>query len=204
MRPRPPDHLFDALDLAPRFEPAPELLGWAITTFIEEGAPLHNPEHGHLHAASLGFLWTNVANSRHGRAIAGQCEFKPPGGTMGKWARGRAQAQIAGWFGGLPDFLITLYAPYAAVCSDTEFCALVEHELYHAGQAKDEFEAPKFAGDSGMPVFCLRGHDVEEFTGIVRRYGAAAAHVEAFIAAAALTADVPAGSVAAVCGTCGA
>jgi hypothetical protein len=202
MRPKPPERLLDPALIEPVFEPVPELLAWAIATFIDESAPLHNPDHLHLQGAFIGMLWTNAPNSRHGRSIIGQCEFKPPGGTMGKWARARAQAQILGWFGHPLDFLLTFDAIYAARCSDAEFCALVEHELYHAGQAKDEFGGPKFA-ESGMPVFCLRGHDIEEFTGVVRRYGAAAAHAEAFIAAAALTADVPAERLAAVCGTCG-
>ena len=30
----------------------------------------------------------------------------------------------------------------------------------------------KFNKDTGQPVLTLRGHDVEEFTGVVRRYGA--------------------------------
>lgn len=48
---------------------------------------------------------------------------------------------------------------------------LVEHELYHITQATDDFGAPKF-NKEGQPVLKLRGHDVEEFVGVVRRYGA--------------------------------
>lgn len=202
-RPRPPAALLDQADLVPRFEPASDLLAWARATFIDDGGALFNPDHQHLAAATIGMLWTNAPNARHGRRVVGQCEFKPGGGSQGKWARARAQAQIFGWFGETPDFLITIDAGWAARASDPEFCAVIEHELYHAGQAQDEFGAPKFTEMTGMPVFCIRGHDIEEFTGVVKRYGASVVHAEAFATAIASTADVPAERIAVACGTCG-
>lgn len=76
------------------------------------------------------------------------------------------------WFGmTLPSWIITLSAGYCSVCTDREFCALVDHELYHISQALDEFESPKFHRDSGLPMLTMKGHDVEEFNGVVRRYG---------------------------------
>jgi hypothetical protein len=202
-RTRPPDELLGVAGAlkGPTFLPAPQLLEWMISTFVVEGAPIENPDHSHLIAASIGVLWTNVGNARNGRQIVGQAEFKPPGGTMGKWARARAQAQILGWFGSMPDFLLTFDAEYAANCSDIEFCALVEHEMYHCGQAKDEFGAPRFTQD-GMPVFCLRPHDVEEFNGVVRRYGADAAHIRTMIEAALAAPEVSSESIRVSCGTC--
>jgi hypothetical protein len=188
--------------MLPRFEPAPELLDWLTSTFIVEGAPLQNPDHAHLAMAQLGVLWTNVENSRSGRRVVGQAEFKPPGGTMGKWARARMQAQLYAWFGAMPDFLLTFDAEYCAACSDEEFCALAEHELYHCGQARDEFGVPRFTKD-GFVVFVSRGHDVEEFIGVVRRYGPAAAHLEPLMEAAALAPEIPADRLAIACGTCG-
>ncbi len=77
-------------------------------------------------------------------------------------------------FGDIPDFLITVFAPYAAACDDASFCASIEHELYHCGQEPAEFGAPKFKM-SGEPVFRIRGHDMEEFVGVVARYGIGAA-----------------------------
>lgn len=204
IRPRPPAELLGiegALDQS-TFIPAPDLLEWARATFIEEDAPLANPEHAHLAAANIGMLWTNAPNSRNGRAIVGQCEFKPPSGTMGKWQRARAQAQFHAWFGSDPlDFLLTFYAPYADKCSDAEWCALVEHELCHAGQERDEFGAPKFA-KSGMPVFGMRPHDIEQFTSVVARYGADAAGVRAMIEAAQTGPVIEGERIAACCGTC--
>jgi hypothetical protein len=198
-RPLPPvDILSDASD---RFEPSNDLAAWVRHTFIESEAPLHNPEHAHLDQAVLGFLWTNVANARKGRSIVGQAEPGTPQGAMGKWARARALMQVEEWFGDVPDFIITLDAAYAAACDDASFCALVEHELYHCAQDQNEFGAPKFTRD-GRPAFTMRGHDVEEFVGVVRRYGIAATGIEEMVRAANRGPEIAAASVAHVCGTC--
>jgi len=203
IRPQPPIELTGVEGaLAPKFAPAPDLLEWAQASFVDEGAETANPDHAHLGMARIGMLWTSAANAKHGRTIVGQAEFKPPGGTMGKWQRARAQAQIYGWFGGELDFLLTFSAQYAAMCSDAEFCALVEHELYHCGQAKDEFGAPKFIEDTGMPVFCMRGHDVEEFIGVVKRYGTIAADVAALVDAAMEAPVLDGPKIRSLCGTC--
>lgn len=199
-RPYPPADMLE--DPNPRFVPAPELETWARQQFINEISPLHNPEHVHLQMANLGFVWTNAPNSRGGRVIAGTCELMPPM-AMGKWARARAEAQMREWFGDMPDFLITISAPHAQAFDDASFMALVEHELYHAGQDKDEFGQPKFSKSSGLPIFALRAHDVEEFNGIVRRYGAAAAGVEEMVRAANKGPEIGEAQIARACGTCG-
>lgn len=183
------------------FEPSPELGEWARATFITAGAPLENPDHKHLQFASLGMLFTRVVNGRAGRQVIGQCEIMPPG-VVGKWARARAEQQIEGWFGGLPHFLLTFDAEYLAQAGDAEVCALVEHELYHAGQERDEFGLPKFR-KSGMPAFAIRGHDVEEFVGVVARYGAEAAGVRAMVEAAARGPTIAPAQIGHACGTCG-
>jgi hypothetical protein len=105
------------------------------------------------------------------------------------------------WFGEVPTFLLTFDAEYAATCSDPEFMALVEHELYHAGQERDGFGAPKFRKD-GKPAFAIRGHDVEEFIGVVRRYGTDAAGVRAMVDAASAGPEIARAHIAQACGTC--
>lgn len=173
-----------------------------METFIVEEAPLLNDEHAHLRFADIGFLWTNVSNGRYGKRIVGQCEPGEPR-AMGKWAKARAEMQINDWFGTIPDFIITLDAIYATQCGDAEFMALVEHELLHAGQERDEFGSPKFR-KSGAPAFAMRGHDVEEFVSIVRRYGVGAAAGETFalVEAAKNAPSIGAVSIAQACGTC--
>jgi hypothetical protein len=185
-------------DTAIRFEPAPDLLDWARSAFIEDDAALLNEDHAHLRFATLGALWTNVPNGRAGRRIIGQCEIGLP--PANKWSRARIELQLEQWFGQVPDFLLTFDAQYASECSDAEFCALVEHELYHAGQEQGPF-GPKFRKD-GRPAFAMRGHDVEEFIGVVRRYGADAANVRALVDAANRPPEISQASIGHICGTC--
>ncbi|WJR66968.1 putative metallopeptidase [Neorhizobium sp. CSC1952] len=196
-RPIPPEEMIE--DTSIRFEPAPDLVEWARSTFIDEAANLVNEDHAHLRFASIGALWTNVPNGRHGRRIIGQCEMGLP--PAGKWSRARTELQLQQWFGDVPDFLLTFDAHYASTCSDAEFMALIEHELYHAGQERDAFGAPKFRRN-GSPAFGLRSHDVEEFVGVVRRYGADAANVRALVDAANRPPEISRASTGHVCGTC--
>jgi hypothetical protein len=191
-----------AADARISFAPAPEMVEWVRATFIEDDSKLFNPDHLHLQSASIGMLWTNVSNSRKGRRIVGQCEEGQPSGMMGKWGKARAEEQIIGWFGHVPDFILTFEAEYAMSCTDAEFCALVEHELYHAAQETDPFGAPKFRKSTGLSAFTLRGHDIEEFIGVVRRYGADASHVRALVHAANAGPEIANVRIAHACGTC--
>jgi hypothetical protein len=197
-RPSPP-YPFD-LDDPESFKPAPEVWSWALEVFIHPKSKLYNPEHDHLIQANLGFLWAGVENARQGRRIIGQCEM--PGNVKGgKWQKARQEDQLYQWFEMVPDFVITLDAAYCSQCSDAEFCALVEHELLHAGQARDEFGEPAFT-KTGEPKFTMRGHDVEEFVSIVRRYGAVASHTEEMIAAGSQPPQIAPVHIAQACGTC--
>lgn len=198
MRPSPPPSILEPV--APSFLPAPELHDWVRETFIEDGAVLENEDHKHLRFASLGVLWSSVPNSRQGRTVVGQAEGGTPR-AMGRWAKARAEQQITEWFGEIPDFILTFSADYVAQASDAEFMALVEHELYHCGQERDAFGAPKFR-QSGLPAFTIRGHDVEEFVGVVRRYGADASGVRDLVEAASHEPLIARASIAQACGTC--
>lgn len=197
-RPFPPDELLASL--ADRFEPADDLREWIISTFIDGDGELHNPDHAHLSDVTLGVLWTNSVNQKNMRSVIGQAELMPPM-AMGKWQRARAIQQIEDWFGDVPDFLLTFHADTAQIMDDASFCALIEHELYHCGQKLDNYGMPKFGAD-GRPSFAIRGHDVEEFVGVVARYGAKAAGVEQMIEAANHSPLIGAASITGACGTC--
>lgn len=199
MRPFPPVEMHDPID-APAFLPALEMRDWLRETFIEDGAALENEDHRHLRFASLGVLWSSVPNSRQGRTVVGQAEDGTPR-AMGRWAKARAEQQIAEWFGEIPDFILTFSADYVAQASDAEFMALVEHELSHCGQERDEFGAPKFR-KSGLPAFCIRGHDVEEFVGVVRRYGATSQALRDMVDAVNKGPILGLNDIASSCGTC--
>lgn len=184
-----------------RFEPATELHDWIVETFIAGEGPLVNEDHAHLADAHLGILWTNCDNTKNMRVVLGQTELMPPM-AMGKWQRARAIQQIEEWFGAMPDFVITFFAPACAGMNDASFCALVEHELYHAAQKLDQYGMPAFHRETGKPIFAIRGHDVEEFTGVVRRYGADAAGVKPLVDAANAKPLIDGAEIDGVCGTC--
>lgn len=185
------------------FAPSKEMEVWMRETFLDEKSRFFNVEHDHLNSASLGVLWTNVPNSRQMKVIVGTAELGKPMGTMGKWAKARFQFQLLEWFGvDELDFLITLYAPFFAGCAEVEWYATSEHELYHCGQVMDDF-GPKFRKD-GTPVFGIRGHDVEEFVGILERYGVegGAGDTRAFVGASKRRPLFTGKAIAIHCGTC--
>jgi hypothetical protein len=193
----PPDSLFEQPGMS--FTPADGIRQWVHDTFLRNGAPLHNEDHSHLQDADFHFLWASQGFNKAGRTVLGQCEevtFR-----AGPWQKGRQEQQMIGWFGFVPDYLITLDAEYCKNCSDAEFCALVEHEMYHIGQARDEFGAPVFVKSTGLPKLAIRGHDVEEFVGVVRRYGAGV-DVQRMVDAAKAAPEVAKINIARACGTC--
>lgn len=198
-RPMPPPDLLESMQ--DEFINSPDLSDWARLSFIDDDGPLHNPDHQHLRNASIGFLWTNVQNTKQGRWLVGQAERGKPQ-AMGKLAMARAEMQVRGWFGYIPDFIITIDASYWQTAPDVNACALVDHELYHCAQQKDEFGAPKFNMRTGKPMFGIRGHDVEEFTGVVRRFGIISQDVRDMVEAAQQAPSVAHASIAHSCGTC--
>jgi len=216
-RPRPPHALCREALLAAQeaFAPAPEVERWLRRAIVggvpavgdaSAPSPLLNPDHRHLDHASIGVLWTNVAHTRQGRVVLGTAELPAKALKGSAWAKGRQLLQLRAWFGGvLPDFLITLSAPYAAQATDAQWCALVEHELYHCAQARGPYGVPRFSPETGMPLWAIRGHDVEEFAGVVARYGADVTGTRALVDAA-IAHDAGRGvrleAIAGACGTC--
>lgn len=124
-----------------------------------------------------------------------------PRAGANRWNQQRGAYQLEQWFGMVPDFTITISATIAEIMDDASFCALVEHELYHCAQAFDEFGMPRFTRE-GLPVFTMRGHDVEQFVGVVRRYGSHASGVSELVHAALVGPTVQDGAVQAACGSC--
>lgn len=200
-RPMPPNELLEN-PFSGLFLPAPEVVSWIQSEILDEDAQLFNADHVHLKFASIGVLWTCVENSRRGHRVVGQAE--QPIFMCGQWQKARQELQMRQWFGCVPDFVITLNADYCAMCSDVEFCMLIEHELYHCAQKRDAFGQPKFYKESGLPQFTLVGHDVEEFIGVVARYGTGSpdSPLSKLVAAANSRPSVARASIAAACGTC--
>lgn len=195
-RPIPPPHLLDQVFLT--LCPAPEVWAWINVEILADTGSLHNPDHAHLLNAGVQVLWASQSFAKQGRTVLGQAEQVMH--RAGGWQKARQDQQMREWFGEEPQFLITLAADYCAQCTDDEFCALVEHELFHIAQATDQYGAPKFTQD-GMPKLEMRGHDVEEFIGVVRRYGASH-DVQQLIDAASRPPEVAKINIARACGTC--
>ena len=198
-RPKPPASLMDNPYAA--LAPAPEVLEWIGREVLNEGGAIYNPDHRHLIDADLQVLWANGGFAKRGRAVIGQAEqvmFR-----AGGWQKVRQEQQMREWFGDTPMFLITFDGRYAQTCSDADWCALVEHELYHLAHKKDEYGAPAFTKD-GLPKIALQGHDVEEFVAVVRRYGVGdpGGAIAQLANAARRTPEVSRASVAGACGTC--
>jgi hypothetical protein len=201
MTPRPPTEIIEQ-EWMTIFRPDKDLAAWVKANIISPDGKLHNEDHEHLADAHIGYLWTNTENSSKGRQVIGQAE--EPVFRCGKWQKARQELQVMEWFGDIPDFIITLDAVYCTQCSESELLALIEHELYHCAQARDDFGMPKFNKDTGRPSYTIRGHDVEEFVGVVRRYGVGSpdGQLAALVEAAKHHPEVSMDRIAHACGTC--
>lgn len=200
--PEPESSLLDINEGLNRFLPAPEFNEFLTQTILDENHFLFNEEHLHLLKATIGFLWTNAANSRRMKRIVGTAEMPLFRGN--KWQKARQEQQLEEWFGLQPDFLITFDATFWAESNAAEKLAVFEHELYHCAQAIDAWGMPRFSRVSGKPIFSMKGHDVEEFTGVVRRYGIGATGQDRvdFVAAAVEKPLIAEARIKEMCGIC--
>ncbi|MFO3675778.1 putative metallopeptidase [Pseudomonas protegens] len=203
-RPVPPASLLELPELSGlriRLVPAPEVWEWLQAEILADTGSIHNEDHAHLLDADIQVMWASSSFEKQGRIVLGQAEqvaFR-----AGGWQKARMEQQMRDWFGDVPAFIITLAADYCAQCSDADFCALVEHELFHIAQELDQYGAPKFTKE-GAPKLMLRGHDVSEFVAIVERYGVGApdSDVARMVEAAKKPPSVSRASIASACGTC--
>lgn len=204
IRPTPPSSVIEPALGDSVFVASFELSDFVDQAFLDPDSKLYNSEHGHLHAANIGFLWTNEPNERNMMPIGGTAEIPKPH-SGGKWQKARQMQQFREWFGDDElDFLITFYAPWIYTLNDESFCSALEHELYHCGHARDRFGGYRFR-ENGQPVFGILGHDVEEHTGVVRRYGpgAAAGNTARLVEYALLGPELDIADIEAMCcGTC--
>ena len=185
------------------FEPANnDLWPWIKETFLAEYSDLYNEDHEHLNSIDppdISFLWAYSTCKAKGRRVLGQTEKLMI--NMGGWKKNRQEVQLIEWFGDVPKYIITLDARVCQVMSDSDFMALVEHELYHIGQERNEEGELMWSASTGEPKLYLRGHDVEEFFGVVQRYGASA-DVQKMVELANNGPTISRANIAHACGTC--
>lgn len=196
-RPSPPSE-----DVFPpwlnRFAGAPELSQWVRDTFLDMDSPLYNEEHAHLEDFDIGWIWAAKPAQNRQHLVWGQARIITTADS--KWSQQMALAQLEDLLGRVPDAIVTICAEYARMCDDDAFCALIEHELYHFGHAEDE-NGPRFNRE-GLPVIEIRGHDIEEFVGVVRRYGLVDGNMRAMAKALADGPEIGRANIAKACGTC--
>lgn len=204
-RPMPPDDLgvmVDGQDKQRNFAPAPELRDWLVDTFISQDGRLHNEDHRHLMTADFQCLWAATGYMKAGRMVLGTAEevsFRVSG-----WQKGRQEEQFSHWFGYVPAFLITIDASYWREADEAGACSLVEHELFHLGHKRNPETGELMFDRDGNPKLAIRGHDVEEFIGVVERYGAG--HPDGALARLVRAANAPPtisrAALQQACGTC--
>lgn len=200
VRPMPPEWIFE-ID-TPNFAPAPELWEWIRQVFLDPKSKLFNPDHMHLRSfryPDIAVMWARSGFKKQGRQVIGTTEKVMI--NAGGWKKERQEEQYIQWFNYLPEYLITFDASYSRIASDVNFCALVEHELYHIAHKKDQWGTPSYNRETGMPKLAIQGHDVEEFTGVVRRYGASE-DVKRMVEAANTRPELSRADVHYTCGTC--
>lgn len=207
IRPFPPQDLIDKAeeDEAIRLAPAPDLMNWVITNFLTIGGPLHNPDHDHIaellhdNEEFLAYAWASTACVAKKRMVLGQCEKVMF--NQGGWKKARQEQQMRDWFGYVPVYLITIDATYCDQATDRDFCALIEHELYHIGVERDEDGEALYSEMTGLPKHYLAGHDVEEFIGVTKRWGADES-VKRLVEVAKQAPFVSDVNISKCCGTC--
>ncbi|EMQ0326503.1 putative metallopeptidase [Acinetobacter baumannii] len=171
VRPMPPEWLFE-MD-TPNFAPAPEIWEWIKQVFLDPKSKLFNPDHMHLRSfryPDIAVMWARSGFKKQGRQVIGTTEKVMI--NAGGWKKERQEEQYIQWFNYLPEYLITFDASYSRIASDVNFCALLEHELYHIGVERDSDGEIIYSDHTGLPKHYLACHDVEEFIGVVKRWGA--------------------------------
>lgn len=130
-------------------------------------------EHAHLADASIAYVFRDDELRRQGKVILAECilverilQSEKRWSRVVKWAL----LQITK-LEQLPDFLVLIDRNIWEGLDAESRVALIDHELSHAWFAtEDDGETQKFHKD-GSPWWAIRGHDIEEFCGVIQRRG---------------------------------
>ncbi len=139
------------------------IIGHPMYALLEELVDKH---HEDLHQARIALAWcTSWKRNVDGQMILGKCKKASD-----------LDREVSEF-----DFVILLnrtFWTHTAV-SDLQRRALLDHELHHAALVLDERGEP-VEDERGRKVYRVRKHDIEEFTGVVQRYGCYKADLELF------------------------
>jgi hypothetical protein len=141
-------------------------LGLLLTNRVEE--------HAHLQDANIGYVFRDDELRRRGKVIAAEAilverilQSEKRYGRIVKWALLHHILKVEE----LPDFLVLIDRNIWSGMEPDAKLALIDHELSHCFfQTEDDGETPKLTED-GRYRWTIRGHDVEEFCGVVARNG---------------------------------
>jgi hypothetical protein len=139
------------------------------------------PEHQHLKDgdATIDFLFRVHERIENGRLVLGSAHLPQVTGKL----RDCFEWMLESTLGRFPDFLIVLDKGYWDESDARLREILIYHELLHCGQKLDMWGAPRFTR-TGEPMWCIRGHDIEEFNETVTRYGQWSEAIRSFVTAA--------------------
>jgi hypothetical protein len=130
-------------------------------------------DHAHLAAANIAYVFRDDELTRRGKVIAAEAilverilQAEKRWSRLVKWALLRITSATE-----RPDFLVLIDRNIWQGFDAEGRLALVDHELSHCWYATEEDgETQRFHKD-GSPWWAIRGHDVEEFCGVVARNG---------------------------------
>jgi hypothetical protein len=139
------------------------------------------PEHEHLAAgeATIEWLIKRDEKIKGGRMILGTAHLPRVQGELNpcfEWL-------LESVFGHPLDFLIILDRGFWFNATAIQREILVYHELTHCIHKKDAYGDPLY-DENERPRWGLAAHSVEEFTSVVRRYGAWNEEIRQFVEAA--------------------
>ncbi|SMF93947.1 hypothetical protein SAMN02949497_1243 [Methylomagnum ishizawai] len=148
---------------------------------------LEYPEHVHLKDGEphMAFLLRTDPLFESDRRILGAVHLPRVQGKLNRvflW-------MVERMFGAMPDFLVVLDGEYWTAADDRHREILIFHELSHCVHATDGDGEPRYDDETGRPIWKLTGHSVEEFTSVVRRYGAWNDELREFVGAAGVRVD---------------
>lgn len=170
----------DIEDLAAAFVIPPTEGPEAPMTYHTKLLPLGDFETIREHEAVIAYMMRKDEKVKAGKRILGTCHMPKVQGDLSPlfdWMLDRT----LGYF---PDYLIVLDQQWWDLVNVRQREILVFHELKHCCQKTNRNGEPLFERESGRPIWGIIGHDVEEFTSTVQRYGAWNAELAEFIGAA--------------------
>lgn len=133
--------------------------------------------------ARVEFLMRSHPEVKAGRAVLGTVFVPDVTGRLRDVFQWLLEDKFGGGDQPAVDFLIMIDADYWLDSDDRVREILIYHELCHIQPAFDKFGSQRFDRATGLPVLCLVGHDVEEFSAVVRKYGGYSQDIRNFVAA---------------------